>query len=361
MPTGVCSCSTTPRSSKRDESPAATSARFLAQRVDLLLHRLQIRVALEGLAVRGERLLGLPERFVAGRQVDVGDGVVGGLRDGLAVGGEGLPVAPLAGGTRGRDSCRPAGFVGLSAMARRYAGFRLGVGAERGVGQAEEQVGGVVVGPQARSPGCRAPTAASASSFRGSAGRAGSSSRALVGVDRHRLVRAEGQRDRLARSEGGLDGELLVVVARLARCPGPGRGPGHRPAAPRRRAPPPRTARARVKKPSRPLRGQGDDLLEALDGAIGAPVTGVQLAQPRLRLGDRPGAPRPAAGARRGRCSASTRRREVGLQAPRLPVGGDRGVEPLLGRVAHAQVDVGGGVARIDAPAPAGTRRIASS
>src|SRR3989442_11640225 len=70
-------------------------AQFLAQCVDLLLHRPKISIVLEGLAVGGERLLRLPERFVARCEIDVGNGVIRGLSDGPAVGAEGLTVTLL--------------------------------------------------------------------------------------------------------------------------------------------------------------------------------------------------------------------------------------------------------------------------
>src|SRR2546428_4870731 len=72
---------------------------FLAQCVNLLLHRPKISIVLEGLAVGGERLLRLPERFVARCEIDVGNGVIRGPSNGLAVGAEGLTGTLLLGGT----------------------------------------------------------------------------------------------------------------------------------------------------------------------------------------------------------------------------------------------------------------------
>src|SRR2546426_12442722 len=63
---------------------------FLAQCVNLLLHRPKISIVLEGLAVGGERLLRLPERFVARCEIDVGNGVIRGPSNGLAGGAGGL-------------------------------------------------------------------------------------------------------------------------------------------------------------------------------------------------------------------------------------------------------------------------------
>src|SRR6266571_1121375 len=62
--------------------------RSLAQRVNLLLHRVQRGIVMES-------LLWLPERLVAGTEIDVGHGIIRGLRDGPTVGGEGLAVALL--------------------------------------------------------------------------------------------------------------------------------------------------------------------------------------------------------------------------------------------------------------------------
>src|SRR2546426_11257444 len=75
----------------------------LAQRVNLLLHRPQIGIVLEGLTVGGESLLGLPERLVAGTEIDVGHGIIRGLRDGPTVGGEGLADGLLPGENQPRQ------------------------------------------------------------------------------------------------------------------------------------------------------------------------------------------------------------------------------------------------------------------
>jgi len=50
---------------------------------------------LEGLAVGGEGLGGLTERFVAGGEIDIGDSVIRSLRNGLAISCESLAVALL--------------------------------------------------------------------------------------------------------------------------------------------------------------------------------------------------------------------------------------------------------------------------
>ena len=170
--------------------------------------------------------------------------------------------------------------------------------------------------------------------------------RGTAGIDRHRLVRPESQHGRLARLEGGLDGELLPVVARLgvARLEREALAPGVQGVA---------VARFRLvvagqgEEARRPARGQGDHSLEALDGAIGASVTGIEFAQSGLRGGIvRPFRGEPQALDELD--ALGDERCQARLEPLRLPIGGDRSRMASLRRVAHAEMDVSRGMARIE-------------
>ena len=92
---------------------------------------------LEGLAVGGEGLGGLPERFVAGGEIDIGDSVIGGLCEGLAVGSESLVVALLL--VIGQTKIVVGmGVRGPESDGMTIGGFRPGMGSQGSIGQAEE-------------------------------------------------------------------------------------------------------------------------------------------------------------------------------------------------------------------------------
>ena len=109
----------------------------LAESVDLRLQRYQIRVALKRLTICRKRSVGVSQRFMASREIDIGDGVPGRLRDGLAVRVERLAVALLLVvheteiviglGIRGAERDRPMVRV-----------FGFVENAERGIGETEE-------------------------------------------------------------------------------------------------------------------------------------------------------------------------------------------------------------------------------
>src|SRR2546422_9431962 len=118
---------------------------FRAQCVNLLLPRPKISIVLEGLAVGGERLRRLPERFVARCEIDVGNGVIRGPSDGLAVGAEGLTVALLL-VVHQAEIVVGVGIRGVEGNGTTISRFSLGVGSQGSIGQTEEQMGGVMTG-----------------------------------------------------------------------------------------------------------------------------------------------------------------------------------------------------------------------
>ena len=100
---------------------------------------------LEGLAVGGKSLGGLPERFVGGGEIDIGDSVIRGLRDGLAVSNEGLTVVLLL--VIGQAKVVVGmGVRGCESDGTTIGRFRLGMGSQGSIGQAEEQMGDIRAG-----------------------------------------------------------------------------------------------------------------------------------------------------------------------------------------------------------------------